>query len=101
MIPAGRIVTRRALAVGCAVAVVTQGAWLVPYYLITNGCFCSHPRGPTPSWASDRVFSWIEIGALPATAVLSPTGMWIYVFFNAAFWMAVVLAGSAVLARRC
>lgn len=88
------------MAVGLALAVVTQASWKVPYYLVTNGCFCSHPPGPMPSWAGDRVFAWIEIGTLPATAVLSPTGTWIYVFFNTAFWMAVVLAGSAVLVRR-
>lgn len=89
--PARRIFTRRALGVGFAVAVVTQAAWMVPYYLITEGCFCSHPSGPMPSWAGDRVFAWIEIGTLPATAFMH-AGIGAYVIFNTAFWVAVVLA---------
>lgn len=93
-------IPRRALAVGLAVAVVTQAAWMVPYYLATNGCLCSHGAGPMPSWAGPWLVPWLELGTLPATAVISPTGPWIYVFFNAAFWIAVVLAISAVLASR-
>jgi hypothetical protein len=92
---------RRALAVGLVVAVVTQAAWMVPYYLATNGCFCSHGRGPMPSWANRAwLVSWVETGTLPATAVISPTGPWIYVIFNTAFGIAVVFMLSAVLSNR-
>jgi len=51
-----------------------------------------------PSWAGDRVFSWIEIGTLPATAFMHG-GIGLYAMFNAAFWMAVVLALAAVRRR--
>jgi hypothetical protein len=91
-----RLIWRRALALGLAVALLTQAAWMVPYYLATNGCFCSHGGGEMPSWVSPGVVRWIEIGTMPATAVLYPTSPWIYIFFNAAFWIAVVLALASV-----
>ena len=93
-----RLIWLRVLALGFAVAVVTQVAWIVPYYLVTNGCFCSHPSGPMPSWAADRVFSWLEIGTLPATAFMH-AGIGLYAMFNAVFWMAVVLALVSVWRR--
>jgi hypothetical protein len=92
-----RLISRRALGVGLALALVTQAAWVVPYYLVTNGCFCSHGGGPMPSWAGPWIVPYLEIGTLPATAFLTPTGHWTYVTFNALFWIGLVLALSAVL----
>jgi hypothetical protein len=92
---ARRVVLRRLLAIGFAVAVVTQAVWVVPYYLVTDGCFCSH-QGPIPSWAGPWLVPWVEAGTLPATAVLATTGPGVYVIFNAAFWIAVVLTLGAV-----